>query len=136
MAVEFYRGGEKRTVEVTIAPRPEAAADAQNGGAADAVGAARYGLRVQTLGEDLAQRFGYDATIAGVVITSVDELSDAAEQGLEPGMVITHVDGKAVGTAEQFNNAVTDAGEAAYLRLRVMAPDGGARVLLIAPNEP
>ena len=136
VAVEFYRGGEKRTVEVTIAPRPEAAADAQNGGAADAVGAARYGLRVQTLGEDLAQRFGYDATIAGVVITSVDELSDAAEQGLEPGMVITHVDGKAVGTAEQFNNAVTEAGEAAYLRLRVMAPDGGARVLLIAPNEP
>lgn len=56
-------------------------------------GPARLGVRVQEISSQLADYFGVDD---GVLVSSVDEESVAAEAGLQAGDVITSVDGRAV----------------------------------------
>ena len=73
-------------------------------------GTARLGVNVQELSSQLADYFGVDD---GVLVTSVDEESAAAEAGLQAGDVITSVDGRSV---DDINNlrrrlSVVDPGE-------------------------
>ncbi len=56
--------------------------------------AARLGVNAHELTDQLAGYFGVDD---GVLISQVDEVSVAAEAGLQAGDVITAVDGRAVG---------------------------------------
>ena len=75
-------------------------------------GRARLGVNVQELSPQLADYFGVDN---GVLISSVDEESVAAEAGLQAGDVITAVDGRAVE-------------DTANLRRRLSAVDPGEEV--------
>ena len=73
-------------------------------------GTARLGVNVQELSSQLADYFGVDD---GVLVTSVDEESAAADAGLQAGDVITSVDGRSV---DDINNlrrrlSVVDPGE-------------------------
>ena len=75
-------------------------------------GTARLGVNVQELSAQLADYFGVDD---GVLVTSVDEESAAAEAGLQAGDVITSVDGRNV---DDIDN----------LRRRLSAVDPGEEV--------
>ena len=72
----------------------------------------RLGVNVQELSPQLADYFGVDN---GVLVSTVDEESAAADAGLQAGDVITSVDGR----------AVDDSGT---LRRRLSAIDGGEEV--------
>ncbi len=132
--VEFtiYRDGKKMTVSVKIAVQPAEMSAA--GVEKDKKTLPEcYGLKVQTLTEELASRAGYGKDAAGVIIVEVAPDSDAAESGLRPGIVIDSVNGRKVATAEEFATAITAGGDKG-LRLRIVTPDGGRQYVVISPK--
>ena len=76
------------------------------------LGPVRLGVNVQELSPQLADFFGVDD---GVLVSSVDEVSAAADAGLQAGDVITSVDGRSVA-------------DSANLRRRLSAVDPGEEV--------
>ena len=74
----------------------------------------RLGVDVQALSPQLANYFGVDD---GVLVSSVEEESAAADAGLQAGDVITSVDGRSVE-------------DSASLRRRLSAVDPGEEVLI------
>lgn len=122
-SLEAYRGGEKVTFEVELVAQPVSMAQRSrptlppptepmdNG----------YGLEVADLTASVARRLGYSSSVEGVVVTEVSPVSDAAEQGLRVGMVITHVGQEPATTAEQFAELLEEAGGEDGVRLRILA---------------
>ncbi len=81
-------------------------------------GQGRLGVRVQDLTPQLAEYFG---TKDGVLISSVDADSPAAQAGLKAGDVVTRVNGEAVTSGSELVGAVRSADEALaidYMRER------------------
>ncbi len=64
------------------------------------------GVHIQDLTAELAEAFGMDRDIRGVVITQVIEDSAAEEAGLESGDVVIRVDGQPVNRAADLRNRV------------------------------
>jgi serine protease Do len=64
------------------------------------------GLQVEELTADLKEQMGIDARVAGVLVSSVDPDSLAAEKGLQPGDVIVKVGSKSVKTPEEYRAAL------------------------------
>ena len=130
--VVVIRKGKTVTVEVTLAAKPEEIASAATQPDSTEPPAVDYGLRVRALAPELARRLGYDETLEGVVIVNVNPISEAAEQGLRPGVVITHVQGEPVTTLEAFTKALAAAEATEGVRLRVRTPQG-QRFVMIDP---
>lgn len=70
--------------------------------------------------------------LKGVVVTSVDPRSPAAERGMAPGMVITEVGRQSVNTLGEFNAQVKKAGGRTLL-LFIRNPNGGQGQTLAVP---
>ena len=70
--------------------------------------------------------------LKGVVVTTVDPRSPAAERGLAPGMIITEVGRQPVNTLADFNAQVKKAGGRPLL-LFIQSPNGSQRVTLAVP---
>jgi serine protease Do len=83
-----------------------------------------YGFTVEPA--DLKNR------LKGVVVTTVDPRSPAAERGMAPGVVITEVGRVAVNTLAEFNAQVKKAGGRTLL-LYVQSPNGAQKVTLAIP---
>ena len=133
--LEFYRKGKKTTVEVKIGAQPGGMAAAFGRGKPAPATTEKFGLKVATMDEELARKYGYKKALRGVVITSAAPTSDAAEQGLREGMVILQVGGKDVATAEDFDRAVSAKEAAAGVRLLVTDSTGGRRFVFITPKK-
>jgi serine protease Do len=78
-----------------------------------------FGLTVQTLTKDLAERLKIEAS-DGVVVTDVADGSVAQEKGLQRGDVITSVDRVPAHSVEDFKSAIgkadQDKGVLVYVR--------------------
>ena len=70
--------------------------------------AGKFGLQVQELTKEMAQRFKLGVQ-RGVIVTDVTENSLAAQQGIEREDVITEVDGKPVTDVKTFREALNKA---------------------------
>src|ERR1700704_6581359 len=70
--------------------------------------AGKFGLQVQELTKEMAQRFKLGVQ-RGVIVTDVTENSLAAQQGIEREDVITEVDGKPVIDVKAFRDALNKA---------------------------
>src|SRR5881398_1665132 len=68
----------------------------------------KFGLQVQELTKEMAQRFKLGVE-RGVIVTDVADNSIAAQQGIEREDVITEVDGKPVNDAKSFRDALNKA---------------------------
>jgi len=79
---------------------------------------ARLGVSLQDLNQSLAESFGLE-TPDGAVITSVVPDTPAARAHLQPGDVITEVNGQPVQSAGDVSNRVGTAAPGDMLRLRV-----------------
>ncbi len=66
----------------------------------------KLGLQVQDLSKEVADQL-HLTTKQGVIVTSVEDNSIAAEQGIEREDVITEVDGKPVTDVKSFRDALT-----------------------------
>ena len=70
--------------------------------------------------------------LKGVVVTSVDPRSPAAERGLAPGMIVSEVGRQPVNNLAEFNAQVRKAGGRTLL-LFIQSPNGSQRVTLAVP---
>jgi serine protease Do len=93
------------------------------------------GVRVQALTPDMTQDLGVPSGTHGVVITSVDPSSPAAAAGLDRGVVIQEVNHKPVTNTEEYNAAVSAAGDRPVLLL-IMIPnsDGAQNYVVVEPH--
>ena len=81
------------------------------------------GLDLATLSKDLRARYKIKDSVKGVIITSVDGTSDAAEKRLSPGEVIVEVAQEAVSNAADVKKRVDQ-----------LKKDGKKSVLLLVAN--
>src|SRR6187200_1456057 len=84
------------------------------------------GLELSNLNDEVRRRFGIKPNVKGVVITSVDANSSAAEKRLAPGMVIAEVQQQPVSNATELQQRVDKLkkdGKKAVVLL-VVSPDG------------
>ena len=130
--VEILRGGQRRTVTVTLAERPSDEELArlnqvEEGGPATSEGPGKdapqssgqrstregLGLTVQTLTPDVARQLRLaDPTVRGIVVASVDPNSDAAVKNLQAGDIILSIDNRPTRTPEEAAAAVAAARQA------------------------
>ena len=66
------------------------------------------GFSVEDLTDELAEQYGYKG-LSGVIVTSVDDNSQAAEKGIAPRALIMEVNQQKVKNATEFNEAIKDA---------------------------
>jgi serine protease Do len=91
---------------------------------------ARFGFELADLTADLAKDLGYPAGTRGVVIARVEPGNIAAEAPLHNGMLITRVDGKAVGSAADARKMLEAATTQSAL-LQVQSLEGGVTYVLL-----
>jgi serine protease Do len=88
VTIDLIRDGKPLTVKVTIGAMPEEVGEKK--GAAPKTESA-WGITVQNLTPELAQKFGLDEKETGVVITEIAAGTPAAEARLHPGDLIKEV---------------------------------------------
>jgi serine protease Do len=112
--LQVFRDGKTRDVNLTLGELPEkneqTATNESRGGVLE-------GVQVETLTPEIAQQLNLPSSTKGVVITSVDPASAAADAGLRRGDVIQEVNRKAVTNPREFENAVGNAGKQPMLLL-------------------
>jgi Do/DeqQ family serine protease len=92
-----------------------------------------WGLTVQTLTKDLAEKLNLSGT-TGVLVSDVAADSPAAANGLQRGDLITEVNRTPVATAEQFKAALARADPAKGALLYVQR-DGASTFVVLKQNE-
>jgi serine protease Do len=108
--LEAIRDGQKKQFTATLMELPDTneRASGDRGGGASPTEPALDGLQVSTLTSDVAQQLNLPPGTRGVVVTSVDPNSKAADAGLQRGDVIQEVNRKPVNSVEQFRAAIRD----------------------------
>ncbi len=115
--VEILRNGQRRTLNMRLGERPSEQTLASTNPAPNATpepeqeqqgGVAQSSLGVSTrpLTAEDRTRLSLRANEAGLVITSVEPTSDAAEKGIRPGDVIMQAGGRQIRTAAELTAAV------------------------------
>ena len=90
----LWRKGQEKRVRVKLGEMPEDEADAvhepdaADEGDATSGSQKLLGLMLKPLSPTLKRQFGIPDTVNGLLITGIDEESDAAEKGLRPGDVV------------------------------------------------
>ncbi len=127
--VVIIRKGAEQTRKVTLGrledgeKAVQAAAKTQSEPAEKPVTQKALGLDLATLSKDLRTRYKIKDSVKGVVITSVDGASDAAEKRLSAGDVIVEVAQEAVSSAADIKK-----------RVEQLKKDGKKSVLLLVAN--
>jgi serine protease Do len=126
--VVIIRKGAEQTKRVTLGrlddndkPQPASAKSAPE--PEKPVTQKALGLDLANLSKDLRSRYKIKDSVKGVVITGVDNASDAADRGLSPGDVIVEVAQEAVSNAADIKK-----------RIEQMKQDGKKSVLLRVSN--
>src|SRR5688500_14693213 len=129
----IVREGKDQEVTVTIAEQPEDVASARTGRnrapRENATGVDALGIKLGTLNDELAQKYGVEGT-KGAVITDVGPTSLAARHGLEVGDVITRVGKTPVTSAQEASDALAKADLSKGVTVHVTNKEG-SRLLTI-----
>jgi serine protease Do len=99
--LQVVRDGKSKDVKVTIGTMPEEAAEVPSTPKESA-----WGMTVQNLTAELAQRFGWDENERGVVIAEVQPGSAAGEAKLRPGDLIKEVNRQKIQNIRDYNQAL------------------------------
>jgi serine protease Do len=76
-----------------------------------------YGMTVSSLNPETARRLGMPESTRGMVVTSVEPISSAADAGLQPGDVITEVNREPVSSVAELKSALAQTKERPALLL-------------------
>jgi serine protease Do len=129
--LQIIRGGKRQTVNVVVGERPteEALNKINSGGATtpDIDGGASpvapqraLGLALAPLTPELARAANLPATAKGVIVTSVDPSSDAADQGLQRGDLVVSVNNQLVTSPAQVVASVDAARKAGRTKVLLL----------------
>ncbi len=126
--VVVYRDGKTRTLKVTLGRREvaEGAIPVAQPGKPDAPQEkSMKGLTVQPLDDELRAQLELDPGMAGLVVTKVDELSEAYEKGLRAGDVITEAGQQKVASIPDLEARIAEAREAGRKSLLLLVRRAG-----------
>jgi len=112
--VLLWRRGEEQTVEVTLGELPDETTLAQMGdtppeGMSSALSLESLGLTIDSINDELRERFELPADATGVVILDVEPDSPADEKALRPGDRIVEVKQTEVGSPPEVLAKVNEA---------------------------
>jgi serine protease Do len=123
------RNGQTRNVDVTLDELSEAAESSTN---TESTASALQGVQVQNLTPAIARDFGISTNATGVVITSVDPSSAAADAGLQRGDVIQELNRKPIHSVADYNRALAGIHDQSILLL--VSRDSATRYVVIQPH--
>lgn len=128
----LLREGSKKVVTVNLGTMPdEESTVAQPEETAENV----WGLSVQNVTKELAERFGWDVSERGVVVTEVQPDSPAAAARLQPGDLIKEVNRKKIQNVRDYNQAMKSAEKKKSLLLLVKRGERTFYVVLQVPQN-
>jgi serine protease Do len=105
--IQFSRDGHTQNVDVKLMELDEKAENVRGGGNdGEDSGAGLEGVNVQALTPEIAQQLNLSSGTRGVVVTSVDPSSAAAEAGVQRGMVIQEVNHKPVNSIDEYKRGL------------------------------
>ena len=113
--VVVFRDGKTQTLKVTLGRRESAEGAvpaAQPNGEKKPSEAAILGMTLSTLTEELRGQLDLGDEATGLVVTDVDNLSEAYEKGLRAGDLITEAGQQKVNAISDFEGRIADAEEA------------------------
>ncbi len=115
-----FRDGTEVELEATLRARPGAQRLAEAFGGASPEAPDALGMTVEA-----------NADGPGVVVVEVRPGSAAGRLGVAPGTVVLEVQGRRIGSVEDWNEAVSAIGESGGVRLLVATPNGARRFLFL-----
>jgi serine protease Do len=131
------KGGERRTYSVTLAAREDNEAqvasntsrEAEPGSASEA----KLGLTVEPMTSEVIRDRRIGEEHRGLLVTAVDPDGPAAEKGLGPRVIITHVNGQRVRTVDEFERAMAPvkAGDVVSLQVYLLNQAGQGQTTVI-----
>ncbi len=129
--IQLIRDGK----EMTLTPKIAELEPSEEKAAAP-VSDKNVGLKLRALTPELARRFGTRIT-EGLLITEVDDLSEAARKGLQPGMVIVEVNRRKVADVREFDDILrkTPSGQNVLLMVRY-DQDGQTSQIIVTLRVP
>ena len=138
--VVIIRKGQEETKKVTLGRLDDtdkavpASAKTKEEPAEKPVTQKALGLDLATLSKDLRSRYKIKDSVKGVIITSVDGASDAADKRLSPGEVIVEVAQEAVSSAADVKKRVDQLKKDGkkFVLLSVSNPDGDVRFVALS----
>jgi serine protease Do len=129
VTLEVFRDGKPMNIKVTLGERP-ANLSVRGSPRGPSEGTLR-GISVQNLTPDIREQLGAPAAIKGVVITEIEPNSPAAQQGLQPGVIIQSINRQAVTSVADFNRLATGAKGEVLLRVYFQ---GQGQFVVISPG--
>jgi serine protease Do len=115
----IIRDGHAETVRATLDEREPALARSSTGEGRDSSNReyGAFGMAVEPLTPEVARELGLSGRKEGVVVRSVNPDGAAADANLQPGDVITEVNGQGVTTPAELRSALSASGDRPALLL-------------------
>jgi len=127
--VVVFREGKTQTLRVTLGRREEAEGAipvVQPGGTPEAPEEKSiFGVTLQPLDDEVRGQLELDSSVSGLVVTGVDETSEAFEKGLRAGDVITEAGQQKVASIADMDARIAEAREAGRRSILLLVRRGG-----------
>ena len=108
--VKVLRDGKTQTLSARVVEREPAKVTSRSRGGDEGEGESGFGMTLSPVTPQIARQLELPASASGVVVTTVEPDSVAANAGIRPGDVIKRVNGKDVGTIDSVRSALTAQG--------------------------
>ncbi len=126
-SVSVLRDGKEKKIRVAIGQRPSD--DDGRLGSSKIKSLQDYGLTLQELTRELAERFDYE-TDSGLIVSNVEPGSPAARAGLKPGQLVEEVNRKPVNSLADLKAAIGQSRDPGNILLRVRSGNYATYVVL------
>jgi len=133
VTLQVLRDGKSSEVKATLEEMAAAKEAANRSDDSGRAGSGKFGMAIEPLTPQIADRLELDRNVEGVVITGLDPSGAAASAGLREGDVIQQVNGRAVRSTEQVR-AGLDAAADKPVVLLIARANGSFFVPLRAPR--
>ncbi len=114
--LKIWRDGKEKTITVKLGILDGGKAERRSTEEVQSL----FGFTIATLNSDLAEKYGLERDLEGVVVTSMEPSSPAARAGIREGDVITDVNRKEIKNAKQFSEVAKKLKKGDSVFLRVM----------------
>jgi serine protease Do len=123
ITMAVIRDGKRMDLKVKLEERPSPEQlKASSSESSEDTTSATIGITARELSPQLRQVYGIPEKVSGLVITRVDPVSPAGEEGLLPGDVISEANGESISTTEALSQQVKVGIDDGYLRLYIYRP--------------
>ncbi|MFT5702017.1 MAG: serine protease Do [Desulforhopalus sp.] len=121
------RDKREKKIQVTIGEQPSDFA--QHTSTKDVKSLKEYGLTLQELTKELAERFDYEVN-SGLIVSNVERGSSAAKAGMKPGQLVEEVNRVPVQNLDDLAKVLSESSESDKILLRVRSGSYASYIVL------